>query len=208
MDGIHDLGGMHGFGPVVVEQDEPYFHQSWERRAAGISLACFASGRMTGGRYRHAVERMHPAWYLDAAYYERMVTGVVTVLVEGGAITQSQLDGALGALFPLSSPDTTPRVPDAGRSALEHKWIVGDRVRVRDVHPIGHTRCPRYVRGKQGTIVRLDGVFPLLDVEAHADKGRREPTYSVRFEADELWGELGDPVHVDLWESHLEDGDG
>jgi nitrile hydratase len=208
MDGIHDLGGMHGFGPVVVEPDEPFFHEPWERRAAGLSFASFASGRMTGGRYRHAIERMDPAWYLAAPYYERMLTGVATVLVETGVIEQPRLDEVLGAPFALARPDTTPRIADAGPSITTHRWTVGDLVRVRDEHPAGHTRCPRYVRGKRGRVVRCDDVFPLLDVEAHADRGRSEPTYSVRFEADELWSEAGDPVHVDLWESHLEDADG
>ena len=81
---------------------------------------------------------------------------------------------------------------------------MGDEVRVRDFHPLGHTRAPLYVRGNPGVVVRLDGVFSLPDVQVHCDQQRREPTYSVRFEASELWGAPGDPVHVDLWESYLE----
>jgi nitrile hydratase beta subunit len=209
MDGIHDLGGMHGFGPVAIEPDEPFFHEPWERRAAGLVFATFMSGRLTGGRYRHAVERMDPAWYLASPYYEHMMTGITTALVEGGAVTQAQLDESLGAPFPLSRPDRTPPITDPGASIDRHRWSVGDAVRVRTVQPTGHTRCPRYVRGKRGTVVRLDGVFTVLDVEAHATAGApREPTYSVRFEALELWGRPGDPVHVDLWERHLEDPGG
>ena len=208
MDGIHDLGGMHGFGPVELEADEPWFHEPWERRAAGLVLSTFMSGRLSGGRYRHAVERMDPAWYLGSPYYEHMLTGVVTGLVEGGALTQAQLDDALGAPFPLSRPDATPPITDGGPSIDQHRWAVGDPVRVRPIQPSGHTRCPRYIRGKRGVVVRLDGVFPVLDVQAHAADAPSEPTYSVRFEAAELWGEPGDPVHVDLWERHLEDIDG
>jgi nitrile hydratase subunit beta len=208
VDGIHDLGGMHGFGPVEIEPDEPFFHEPWERRGAGLVFASFASGHISGGRYRHAVERMDPAWYLASPYYERMVTGVTTVLAEVGAIERAQLDDALGAPFPLARPDATPRLTDPGPSVETPRWAVGDAVRVRDLHPSGHTRCPRYVRGRRGTVVRIDGVAPNLDVEAHCDTGRLEPTYSVRFEAQELWGAAGDPVHVDLWESHLEDDDG
>lgn len=208
MDGIHDLGGMQGFGPVEIEPDEPWFHAPWERRAAGIVFAAFSTGHVSGGRYRHAIERMDPSWYLASPYYEHMLTGITTVLCEKGVISQADLDDALGEAFPLSRPDRVPQAADASPSIDVHRWQVGDRVRVRDIHPVGHTRCPRYVRARSGTIVRLDGVFSLLDVEAHSATGRSEPTYSVRFEADELWGTPSDPVHVDLWESHLEDHHG
>jgi nitrile hydratase len=208
LDGIHDLGGMQGFGPVVIEPDEPVFHEPWERQGAGLVFGAFVSGHISGGRYRHAVERMDPTWYLASPYYEHMLTGITTVLVERGVITQAQLDAALGAPYPLAQRDLTPPITDPGPSVEEARWAVGDRVRVRDVHPSGHCRAPRYVRGRPGTIVRVDGAFPLLDVEAHSDVGRIEPTYSVRFEAVDLWGTAGDPVHVDLWESHLEALDG
>ena len=84
------------------------------------------------------------------------------------------------------------------------RYGVGEAVRVREWHPLGHTRAPRYVQGKSGIVVRLDGVFSVPDVEQHCDRQRIEPTYSVRFEAIDLWGSPGDPVHVDLWDSYLE----
>ena len=207
VDGVHDLGGLQGFGPVDVEVDEPVFHADWERRAFRLTIGSMIAGQLSG-RFRHSIERMDPTWYLASSYYEHWLTATATGLVEAGLITQSDLDGALGGPFPIARPIRAPRLADPGASTDEYRYAVGDRVRVREWHPLGHTRAPRYVQGKQGTIVRLDGVFSVPDVEYHCDAKRDEPTYSVRFAATELWGEAGDPVHVDLWESYLEREEG
>jgi nitrile hydratase beta subunit len=207
VDGVHDLGGMQGFGPVEIEPGEPVFHEEWERRAMRLTLATMRAGYLNG-RFRHAIERMDPAWYLTSSYYEHWLAAAATGLVEAGAITQAELDERLGAPFPLARPVRAPRLADPGASSHLHRFEVGHRVRVREWHPLGHTRAPRYVQGKRGTVVRLDGVSSLPDVEYHCDERRHEPTYSVRFEATELWGQAGDPVHVDLWESYLEDDHG
>jgi nitrile hydratase beta subunit len=206
VDGPHDLGGMQGFGAVEVEQDEPPFHEDWERRAFRIMIATMVSGQLQR-RFRHTIERMDPVWYLAAPYYERWLVAAATALVESGALTQADLDHQLGAPFPISNPIRGPRLEQPGDSVHTHRFAVGDAVRVREWHPLGHTRAPRYVQGKPGTVVRLDGVHSLPDVEYHCDQNRDEPTYSVRFEADALWGLPGDPVHVDLWESYLEPAD-
>ena len=133
------------------------------------------------------------------------MTAAATGLIEAGLITQAELDERLGAPFPVARPIRAPRLSEPGLSSDFHRFVISDHVRVREWHPFGHTRAPRYVQGKVGTVVRLDGVFSLPDVEYHCDEKRFEPTYSIRFEARELWGEDGDPVHVDLWESYLED---
>jgi nitrile hydratase len=203
VDGVHDLGGVQGFGPVEVEPDEPVFHTDWERRAFRVAIATMMAGHLQG-RFRHAIERMDPVWYLASPYYEHWLVAAATGLVEGGLISQAELDEQLGAPYPIARPVRAPRLTDPGPSTSQHRYAPGERVRVREWHPLGHTRAPRYVQGKRGTVVRLDGVFSLPDVEYHCDELRREPTYSVRFEAAELWGESGDPVHVDLWESYLE----
>lgn len=203
MDGVHDIGGLQGCGPVVVEDDEPVFHHEWERRAFKMMMAAAGAGHLTG-RFRHAIERMDPAWYLTASYYERWLTATATCLVEAGVVTRDELDISLGAGFDLARPVRVPRLAEAGRSSNAHRYAVGDSVRVREWHPLGHTRAPRYVQGKRGTVARLDGVFSLPDVEYHCDERRMEPTYSVRIDAVALWGTTGDPVHVDLWESYLE----
>ena len=197
------MGGLEDFGPVELEADEPVFHTDWERRAAGLKMAVWFGGH-TSGRSRYCTERMDPGWYLVSPYYEHWVTATATELVEAGLITRQELADRLGSAFAVSRPDRAPRLTDPGPSSDRHRYAVGDEVRVRDFHTLGHTRAPRYVRGKRGTVVRLDGVFSLPDVHVHCDRRRDEPTYSVRFEASELWGAAGDPVHVDLWESYLE----
>jgi nitrile hydratase len=206
VDGVHDLGGVQGFGAIDVEPLEPVFHEDWERRAYRATIAVMMSGALNG-RFRHAIERMEPSWYLASPYYEHWLTAAATGLVESGTIDRNELDTRLGAPFDLAEPMRAPRLAEPGPSSSQHRFAVGDRVRVREWHPLGHTRAPRYVQGRRGTIARLDGVFSLPDVEYHCDATRREPTYCVRFDARELWGEAAEPrasVHVDLWQSYLE----
>lgn len=205
MYGIHDMGGMEGFGPVEVEPDEPFFHEPWERRAFGVTTVIFSLLR--AGEFRHGIERMDPAHYLTSSYYEHWVTGGATALVEHGHATPAELEERAPG-FPLARP-IDPAVPaEPGPDRGAPRFAPGDRARVRQWAWHGHTRCPRYVQGRRGTVVRVDVVAPLPDVEAHTAGAPREPTYSVRFEPAELWGESGEPgraaVHVDLWESYLE----
>ena len=207
MDGIHDLGGFQGFGCVDVEVDEPLFHSERERRIFRLSMGAMLSGHLEG-KLRHAVEQIDPEAYLACSYYERWLTGVATVLVEAGVLDRGDLDGRLGRPFALARPTRGPLLHEPGQSSEQPQFAVGDCVVVRQWHPLGHTRAPRYVRGKRGAIVRFDGAFSLPDVEVHCVERRIEPTYSVRFEGFELWGEAGDPVHADLWESYLEPFDG
>jgi nitrile hydratase len=194
---------MQGFGPVEVEADEPVFHADWERRAFRITVAATMAGHLAN-RMRHAIERMDPTWYLASPYYEHWLTATATGLMEAGLITSEELDERLGAPYAVARPVRAPRLAEPGPSSHEPHFARGDRVRVHEWHPLGHTRAPRYVQGKRGQVVRLDGVYSLPDVAYHCDERRTEPTYSVRFEALELWGGRGDPVHVDLWESYLE----
>ena len=206
MDGIHDMGGLAGFGQVVVEPDEPLFHEAWERRAFAVAIAG-SSSVANGARFRHAIERMDPAAYLSTSYYEHWLTGVATSLVETGWLTRDELE-ARAPGFPLSRPDRAP-VQTPGDDVTKPRFAPGDRVRVREWHPAGHTRCPRYVQGRRGTIARVDMIASLPDVEAHSRDNARQmsPTYSVRFEAAELWGEGAEPgaavIHTDLWEDYL-----
>jgi nitrile hydratase len=207
VDGVHDLGGMQGFGAVEVEAEEPVFHEPWERRAVLVTFGVFLTGTSNGGQFRHSIERMEAAHYLDSTYYEHWVTGIATRMVELGLLTVDELEERAGGPFPLSGPDRGVATDDPGTDVVAPRFVIGDRVRVRNWHPPGHTRCPRYVRGRLGTVARIDIVASVPDIEAHSTGGRNEPTYSVRFESDELWGEPGDLVHVDLWESYLEPSD-
>jgi nitrile hydratase subunit beta len=206
MDGIHDLGGMQGFGPVAHSPAEPVFHDRWEAVARALMEVVAGAVDASGGEFRHSIERMDPGHYLTSSYYEHWLTAAATLAVEHGLVTHAELEARAGGRFPLSGPVLAPSVGDPGPDLAEPRFGVGDRVRVRESHPAGHTRCPRYVRGKTGAVVRLDGSYSVPDIEAHGAARRSEPTYSVRFDAADLWqdGQRGVSVHVDLWDRYLE----
>jgi nitrile hydratase beta subunit len=160
-----------------------------------------------GGKFRHSIERMDPAHYLSSPYYEHWLTGVSTLAVEAGLTTADELERRAGGRFPLSRPDRGV-LPEDQTSRTEPRYAVGDEVRVRAWHPPGHTRAPRYVQGKRGTVVRFDGAHDVDDIAAHGGGSVADPLYSVRFTSRELWGEAGtddDVMHVDLFERYLED---
>jgi nitrile hydratase len=206
MDGIHDLGGLHGFGAVEVERDEPVFHERWEARAFAMNALGIAALRAYNvDEYRHAVERMEPAHYLAASYYERVLTAVATLLVEKGVVTREELEARAGGPFPLARPAAPPTTDAPPRE--QARFAVGDVVVVRDIHPAGHTRVPRYVRGKRGVVVHVAPRFSFPDAAAHGLPRRDEHTYHVRFEASAVWADAAEqnaPVIVDLWDSYLE----
>jgi nitrile hydratase subunit beta len=209
MDGIHDLGGMSGFGAVEIERDEPTFHERWEARAFALNnLGVRGLHAYNVHEYRHAVERMDPAHYLAASYYERWLTGMATLFVEKGVVTRDELEARAGGRFPLSRPAAEVKeVTVAVDAATAPRFAAGDSVLVRDMRPAGHTRLPRYVRGKRGVVVRLSRPFELPDLAGHALPAPAEPTYHVEFEARELWREAAESratVVVDLWQCYLE----
>jgi len=206
VDGIHDLAGMDGFGAVLHSSAEPVFHHRWEAAAWALMMLVTEAVEASGGEFRHSIERMEPGHYLTSSYYEHWLTAAATLAVEHGLVTHAELEARAGGRFPLSGPLLAPPVADGGADVGEPRFGVGDRVRVREWHSPGHTRCPRYVRGKAGTVVRVDGTHSVPDIEAHGTARRYEPTYSVRFDATNLWrdGQHGVVVHVDLWDSYLE----
>ena len=202
MDGIHDLGGMQGFGAVDVESDEPVFHEPWEGRVFGLAGGALGAGGFNTPMFRHAIERMEPGHYLTSGYYEHWLTAVTTLLVESGMISAAELPPG----YPLSQPARVgpDDVPTLSPAAGFH---VGMRVRVRDIQFAGHTRCPRYVRGRTGTIVRAEPPAPVPELEAHRNEKVPEAVFGVAFAARELWGPQADrhaTVHVDLYARYLE----
>jgi nitrile hydratase len=207
MDGVHDVGGTDGFGPIDAPSSEPVFAEDWERRAVRVMLATTISlGRGTSA-FRHSIERMDPGHYLTSSYYEHWLTGATTMAVEAGTTSQEELDERADGGFPLSRPDRGTPPDPAESDRTEARFALGDAVRVRAWHPQGHTRAPRYVQGRRGVIVRVDGPENVPDFEAHGGRTILDPTYSVRFRAAELWGEgaeAGATVHVDVWERYLE----
>jgi nitrile hydratase len=206
MDGIHDLGGMDGFGRVGHTPSEPVFAEDWERRALRVTLAVNMAVKPSGPGFRHSIERMDPAHYLTSSYYEHWLTGSSTMAVEAGVTSQAELAARAGGVYPLSRPARRAPLSESLEARTEPQFAPGQRVRVRDVHPLGHTRVPRYVRGKAGTVTRVDGAFNYPDLEALGDRVL-DPTYSVAFTSRDLWGEGSADVsivHVDFWERDLE----
>jgi nitrile hydratase subunit beta len=207
--GIHDLGGMQGFGPVEVEPDEPVFHDEWEGRTFGLAGGALGAGGFNTPMFRHAIERMDPAHYLNSGYYEHWLTAVATLLVEAGFVTRDELEASVGT-FPLSRPASVSAGDvDAPAPSTQPRFEVGDRVRVRELHFAGHTRCPGYVFGRRGKVVAVEEPAPVPEMEAHRREKLDEAIYAVRFESSELWGDAAEDhagVHVDLYEHYLEPG--
>jgi nitrile hydratase len=216
MNGIHDLGGMHGFGPVEREQNEPPFHAPWEASMVAIQNAV-CNTVMNIDEFRHGIERMEPGHYLQSSYFEHWLDGITRVLVEKGEIEAGELD-ARTASFEAQEDDpaasvkgpTEPRPRRGGgviRGAVTPRFAVGDGVVTRVISPHGHTRLPRYARGKRGVVERVHGTHVFPDSNAHGRGEQPQPVYSVRFTAHELWGGGAEPnqtVSLDLWESYLE----
>ena len=207
VDGVHDLGGLDGFGTVEHTDSEPMFAEDWERRTFRMVIGAIGSLGGPGGKFRHSIERMDPAHYLSSPYYEHWLTGVTTLAVEAGLTTPEELDRRAGGHFPLSRPDRGVLPADLV-SRTTPRFAIGDTVRVRERHPPGHTRAPRYAQGKHGTIARVDEPAEIDDIEAHGGGSVTDPLYSVRFTSRELWGEAGtdgDFVHIDLFERYLQE---
>lgn len=210
MDGPHDLGGRTGFGAVGVEPDEPSFHQPWEAKAWALNMV--AIGRLrtyNADAYRHSAERMDPNWYLRATYYERMLTGVTTLLIEYGVFTLDEIEKRAGGHVPLAAPvaaGATVPADGAVRDVGELPTFgVGDFIVVTATATPGHSRCPGYLRGHRGTVLRIYTRAYYPEWRAHSPRKRREFTYAVEFDPTELWSN-GDPdqtVVVELFESYM-----
>jgi nitrile hydratase len=206
MNSVHDMGGMHGLGPVDPDPNEPLFHAPWEARVLALNLAAAAWGRWNIDASRHARERIPGPDYLAMTYYEKWLAGLITIMNERGLMPAAD---AAKASPPLTAERVAALVASGGptlrETAAAPKFQVGDRVRARNLNPAGHTRLPRYVRGHVGTIERAHGAHVLPDANAHFRGECPEPLYGVRFTSAELWGAAGrDSVHLDLWESYLE----
>jgi len=221
MDGIHDLGGMDGLGPVAHTPDEPVFHADWEGVVFATALVTMAQGLYPMDRFRYAIERMDPAWYLDSGYYEHWLAAVEKLVVEAGVVdadtlaTRAEAFAAGDAEVPTrEDPELTAfmrEVVDTGgdpeRDPVNPAFAEGDAVRVWNVHPRGHTRCPGYVRGARGTVTAHRGTHVLPDANAHGEGEQPQPLYAVSFDGEALWGadaEPGTSVTVDLWERYLD----
>lgn len=217
MNGIHDMGGMTVFGPIEQEINEPVFHHDWERRVFALNMAVIGAFGPVD-RVRHAIERMNPVQYLEVSYYEHWLAAIEMLAKEFAVLSDEEIaTGIVKSAQPSSQspPDSAmiesiikagmPATRDSGRQ--QPRFNVGDKVRARNHNPQGHTRLPRYVRGRSGIIERIYGTHVFPDTVAHDQGENPQPLYNVCFEALELWGSAKpsqDNLHIDLWEDYLE----
>ena len=217
MNGVHDMGGMHGMGPIRYELDEPVFHAAWEGRVFALNSAMAAWRKWNIDAGRHQVELIPPADYLRLSYYAQRFTRLIELMVKRGLVTREEVEtGRPARNVPRAQPPlSAERVPAALRSgvpasreaAVAPRFTITQRVRARTMHPASHTRLPRYVRGKIGTVERDQGVYVFPDSNALFLGEDPQHVYSVRFAARELWGDQASPldsVYLDLWDTYLE----
>ena len=220
MDGVHDMGGMHGFGPAVWPGAEQAYHERWEPRVFAIQMLVGLEGLGAGPGGRAAREEMEPAQYLAASYYERWLYSAEQRLLRKGTISPGDVEAMMER---LSAGESMPEHRDHGMAERiladlrtlmpmrpppeDARLAPGQRVRVKRTHPPGHSRCPRYIRGAVGVIGSVRGADRLPDRAVYGEKIEPEPVYSVAFSSEELWGPSEGArwtVSLDLWESYME----
>jgi nitrile hydratase len=215
VNGVHDMGGIHGLGPVAPEADEPVFHHDWEGRVHALVIASPTRANLDAGR--HQRELIPGPAYLAMSYYEKWFEALRQLLLSGGYVAEAEMAAARAD---PAAPKATPRLaPDEVTGVFSRRgsylrdapspalFAIGDKVRARNLHPTGHTRLPRYVRGRVGVIERVHGAHVFPDTHAHTGADDPRWLYLVRFTSRELWGPDAaerDSVSLDLWEPYLE----
>jgi len=216
MDGIHDLGGMEGFGPMPIEVNEPVFHHDWEGRVMGMRMLLGFWRKWPIDAGRHSVEQLPPADYLSMSYYEKWLASAVNLSVGAGLISRVEVatgrpdPGAEKVTPPVDAEGMLAAIPKGRPSQREVNtapaFAIGDRVHTARHGHSGHTRLPGYMRDRVGAVELHHGAHVLPDVSATLAGEAPEHLYTVRFTARELWGPDADPNHsvtADLWESYL-----
>lgn len=214
MNGAQDMGGVHGFGTVEAEPDEPVFHAEWERRVFALTRAMGATGEWNLDEVRFAREDREPAEYLAMSYYERWLAGLERLLAERGLVDPDELTAgrslrtgrAVPRVLSAEKAATLGRANPSRQATRPARFAPGDRVRAENIHPTGHTRLPRYVRGRVGTVLSVHGAHVFPDSHAHGHGEDPQWLYTVCFDGRELWGAKADPsltVSVDAFELYL-----
>lgn len=218
VNGLHDMGGLHGFGPVEPEPDEPVFHARWEARVFGMVVGA-GGGAGNVDSFRHSLERLDPVTYLRHGYYGRWLAALERTLVQLGVLAAEEIEartrrgieprqGTPTAPAGAASSWTPPRARSFARTVdRPPRFIAGQAVRTRNHQPPGHTRLPAYARRMPGTIERVHPAMVYPDDHAHGRGENPQHLYTVRIEGRELWGDAAEPgtvVHLDLFEPYLE----
>jgi nitrile hydratase len=217
VNGVHDMGGLQGMGPILRENNEPVFHARWEARVFALTRAVAAWGKWNIDASRHQREVIPAAEYLRMSYYEKFLVGLAELAIRSGLVTRAEVESGKPARGsnkmrpPLTRDKVSALVakgiPASRNTGAEPHFKVGQHVRARNINPPGHTRLPRYARGKLGVVERDHGIFVFPDTNAHFLGEKPQHVYSVRFAAMELWGDQANPhdaVYVNLWDDHLE----
>lgn len=217
MNGVHDMGGMDGFGKVEPEPNEPMFHAAWEARVMALVRAMGAAGAFNIDTSRFYREALPPHVYITSSYYKKWLLGLQDLLVDKGYIAPDEV-AAGHALKATKKPkrggftlNDVERIMVRGSftrpAPAAAKFKAGDRVRAKNIHPATHTRLPRYVRGHIGTVERDHGCQVFPDSAAMEAGENPQWLYTVVFDGRDLWGEDADPtvkVSIDAFEPYLE----
>ena len=216
MDGMHDLGGRQGFGPIAVDEPEEGFHEAWEGRLYGMVQGMSRPSDWNIDWFRHCRELIDPVDYLVRPYYDQWLQSYAAMMVNSRLATVEELATGRSTGTPSGLP--APMTPEAVQTlkAKARRFDVddgpspsfakGDAVRVKDRGTGGHTRLPAYARGRRGVIDDYHGAHIFPDAAAHGDE-RAEPLYTVVFDASEIWPDAPgrrDRIYIDLWESYLD----
>lgn len=223
MNGVHDLGGLEGLGPVNPIEDEPIFYSDWERKVFAMLLPALLAG-INLDEFRHGIEQMHPVAYLSSRYYEHWLHTMEKGLVAKGVISADELEERRrhylenpdAPLPERSDPEQVKMLLDVHHAGASTRMATdrqpgfkaGDAVRVKNIHPTGHTRAARYLRGKHGVVERVYDSFVFPDTNSNREGENPQYVYCVRFEATHVWGsETSQPnetIYFDFWEPYLE----
>jgi nitrile hydratase len=225
MNGGHDIGGMDGFGAVRPERDEPVVHEPWEGRVFALNMLRPGRTRVPVDALRHRIELLEPLRYLVSSYYERWLAAIADAIIDAGILTPDEIDSRMRelemdperAILNRKNPahaESVIAALRAGRPVIRQirkaaRFAIGEHVITRNLNPLGHTRLPRYARGKRGVIVLHHGAHVFPDTNAHGLGEHPQHLYTVRFAARELWGGAAEPkvtILIDLWESYLDGG--
>lgn len=217
MNGPQDMGGLQGYGPVVAEVDEPVFHGEWEEKVLALTLAVGFLGQWNIDMSRHARESLPPAQYISSTYYQIWLAALEKMLRHKNLVSEEELkSGKVSSpradVKAAPGPEAVPGIlmsggPAERTPAAPALFYVGDKVKAKNMHPAGHTRLPRYVRGHVGEIIHVNGAHVFPDSNAHGLGEDPRWLYTVRFSARELWGDEAasrDYVNVDCWEPYLD----